>query len=67
LKRQKAEKDSMKKLQRQKKCLCVKLKKHFMTPVNKRNYPEFEKIVNELDELRTKLRGLSCAPNVTSD
>lgn len=44
--------ENMKTLQRRRERLRMQLKRHFLTPVTQRNYPEFEKLVDELDRMR---------------
>ncbi len=48
----------LKRLQGRRNVLREKLKKHFSSAVSERDYKEFEKIVDELDELRMKIRFL---------
>jgi|GEM_PF-1258405 len=48
----------LKRLQNRRNVLREKLKKHFSLAVSQRDYKEFEKIVDELDELRIKIRSL---------
>ncbi len=43
------------KLSNRREALRRKLKKHFSSPIEMRNYGEFEKVVDELDALRRRL------------
>ena len=47
---------ALRKLVRKREQLRYKLRDHFCLPVNQRNYKEFESVVDELDELRKKMR-----------
>ena len=47
---------ALRKLIKKREELRYKLRDHFCLPVNQRNYKEFESVVDELDELRTKMR-----------
>jgi hypothetical protein len=48
----------MRRLTQRREELRFKLKEHFCTPVTKRNYKEFEVVVDELDDLRRRIRAL---------
>ena len=52
---QKTKKSDAQKLHEKRELLRSQLKKHFLTPVTERNYPEFEKLVAELDNLRQRI------------
>lgn len=45
----------LRKLRKRRDFLREKLKEHFNLPTQKRNYREFEMIVDELDDLRRKI------------
>ncbi|MDD5018803.1 MAG: hypothetical protein PHH75_01520 [Candidatus Omnitrophica bacterium] len=45
----------VKRLLKRRETLRKKLKEHFSLSVQERNYDDFEKVVDELDELRKKL------------
>ena len=45
----------MDKLNKRREALRRKLKSHFTLPVHERNYPDFEKVVDELDAVRKKI------------
>jgi hypothetical protein len=47
---------ALRKLARKREVLRYKLRDHFCLPVSQRNYKEFESVVDELDELRKKIR-----------
>ena len=50
----------IKRLIRRREQLRLKLKDHFSLPFSERNYQEFERVIDELDEVRsgiTKLKG----------
>jgi hypothetical protein len=48
----------MRRLTQRREELRFKLKEHFCTPVTQRNYKEFEVVVDELDDLRRRIRAL---------
>lgn len=47
---------ALRKLVKKREELRYKLRDHFCLPVNQRNYKEFESVVDELEELRMKMR-----------
>lgn len=55
---QEKKKPGLRKLVQRREYLRSKLKEHFSTPVTRRDYREFESIVDELDELRQLIRAL---------
>jgi hypothetical protein len=46
----------MDRLNKRREVLRRKLQKHFSLPIQERNYGSFEKVVDELDDLRRKIR-----------
>lgn len=48
----------LKKLAKRRDQLRNKLRDHFCQPVNQRNYKEFEVVVDELEEVRKRMREL---------
>jgi len=46
------------KLNKRRQRLVCKLKSHFCLPIKERNYKEFENVVDELEDLRSKIRML---------
>ena len=52
------QKSELRRLVERREALRLKLKDHFCVPVSQRNYKEFELIVDELDELRRRIRDL---------
>lgn len=48
----------IKKLNERRRMLVCKLKTHFCLPIKERNYKNFENVVDELEDLRSKIRML---------
>jgi hypothetical protein len=52
----------MDKLSKRREVLRRKLKKHFLLPVQERNYNDFEEVVDELDSVRKKIHEIKFNP-----